>query len=95
MKAKHISKLRKQITNFKTYTVSASYGLFGNFEYGGKDKHTVLASNPKHAVERYLRWYYRHFKIQNSHHTNTVVECTNRFGEFKVVASNGYTHYFM
>ena len=95
MKASHIKHLRKAVANFKEYNVSYSLGLFGDFSGGGLCLKTIKASNPKEAVERYLRWYFRHNKHRNQFHTTNLVETSWNWGKFMVVDSKGYSRYFM
>jgi hypothetical protein len=95
MKRRDVMKLRKKVANFKEYEVSYSLGLFGNFYDGGLCCETVKASNPKEAVERYLRWYFRYYKCRNEFHTNNLVETSYNWGRFMVIDSKGYKRYFM
>lgn len=95
MKAKGIKRLRKKVANFKEYDVSYSLGLFGNFDCGGLCLKTIKASNPREAVERYLRWYFRFYKFRNLFHTNNLVETSWNWGKFRVEDTRGYVRYFM
>ena len=95
MKARDIKRLRMQVAKFKEYEVSYTLGLFGHFIGGGLSSKEIMASNPKEAVERYLRWYYRRYKYRNQHHTNNLVETSWNWGKFRVIDSRGYERYFM
>lgn len=95
MKRRDVKKLRKKVANFKEYEVSYSLGLFGNFYDGGLCCEAIKASNPKEAVERYLRWYFRYYKCRNAFHTNNLVETSWNWGRFMVIDSKGYKRYFM
>ena len=95
MKAKDIKRLRKKVVDFKEYDVSYSLGLFGNFDGGGVCLQTIKASNPREAVERYLRWYFRFYKFRNEFHKNNLVETSLNWGKFRVEDARGYVRYFM
>lgn len=95
MKRRYIERLRKKVEAFKEYNVSYSFGLFGNFMSGGLCPQTIKASNPREAVERYIKWYFRKHKHRNPHHTNNLAETTRCWGSFMVVDSKGYSRYFM
>lgn len=95
MKARDVRRLREKVANFKEYEVSCSFGLFGNFYVGGQCRKTIKASNPKEAVERYLRWYFRCYKRRNEFHTNNLVETSWNWGKFMVIDARGYRRYFM
>lgn len=94
MKARHIKELRKVIANFKEYEVSHSLGLFGDFDGGGLCSKNIMASTPRMAVEKYLRWYFRYYKRRNKFHTNNLVETSWNWGKFMVVDAMGYRRYF-
>lgn len=95
MKARDVKRLRKKVTDFKEYDVSYSLGLFGNFDGGGLCLHTIKASNPREAVERYLSWYFRCYKRRNEFYTNNLVETSWNWGKFMVEDARGYRRYFM
>ena len=95
MKVRHIKKLRKVVANFKEYEVSHSLGLFGDFDGGGLCSKNIMAITPRMAVEKYQRWYFRHYKHHNKFHTTYIVETTWNWGKFMVVDSKGYSRYFM
>ena len=95
MKARDVKRLRKKVANFKEYEVSYTRGLFGYFSDGGICSKEIMASNPKEAVERYLRWYFRCYKQRNNHHTNNLAETSWCWGKFMVVDTKGYTRFFM
>ena len=95
MNARCIKMLRKVVANFKEYEVSHSLGLFGDFVGGGLCLQIIKASNPKEAVERYLRWYFRYYKQRNKFHTTNLVETSWNWGRFRVEDTRGYVRYFM
>lgn len=94
MKARDVKRLREQVANFKEYDVSYSSGLFGDFDDGGLCLEKITASNPRMAVERYLRWYFRYYKRRNQFHTTSLVETSWNWGKFMVVDTRGYKRYF-
>ena len=95
MTRRDIERLRKKVAGFKEYDVSYSFGLFGDFDGGGLCLQTIKASNPREAVERYLRWYFRYYKQRNQFHTTNLVETSWNWGRFRVEDTRGYVRYFM
>lgn len=95
MKPRDVKKLRKKVANFNEYVVSYTFGLFGDFGFEGQCCKNIMASNPREAVEKYLKWYFRKYKCRNQHHTNNLAETSRWWGKFMVVDSKGYYRYFM
>ena len=95
MTRRDIERLRKKVAGFKEYDVSYSLGLFGDFDGGGLCLQAIKASNPREAVERYLRWYFRYYKQRNKFHTTNLVETSWNWGRFRVEDTRGYVRYFM
>ena len=58
MKARHIKKLRERLSQWKTYEIYSTSGLFGNFSYGIKEC-VIKGSYPEHALRRFLLRYKR------------------------------------
>ena len=94
MKARHIGKLRKRIANFREFTVSTSFGLFGDFDGGGKWQHKVMADTPRVAVSRYLCWYIRKYKELHENFLYGCVETSAKWGRIMVIDTLGYRYYF-
>lgn len=95
MKARHIRKLRKQIQSFKTFRIITSRGAFGDFFYLNEwEFKKINASTPIHAIERYMKWHYRHFKYRSSHQQKWYKETSYKWGEILVVDEKGYNRYY-
>ena len=94
MKARHIRKLRKKIANFREFTVSTTWNLFGNFDCGGKRQRKVYADTPRVAVKRYFAWYKRKYKEMHEQSNSLLLATTYRWGKIMVLDSNGYRYYF-
>lgn len=95
MKARHIRKLRKQIQSFKTFRIMTSCGAFRDFFYRYEwELKKINASTPIHAIERYMKWHYRHFKYRSSHQHEWYKETSYKWGEILVVDEKGYKRYY-
>lgn len=94
MKARHIKKLRKRVQNFREYTVSTTYGLFGDFGTEGMWVRKILADTPQFAVQRYLDRHWRSYKEKHPKIEGTPTETTRRYGKIMVVDNKGYHYYF-
>ena len=95
MKARHIRKLRKQIQAFKTFRITVTTGLFGDFFFIKENKlHEMKASSEIHAIHRYMRWYFRRYKQRNPHHKDCYIQTTEKFGEVLVINDKGYKRYY-
>lgn len=58
MKARHFKKLRKRISQWKTYEIYSTSGLFGDFSLNIKQT-MIKGSYPEHALRRFLLRYKR------------------------------------
>ena len=93
MKARHIRKLRKIISEFKEFTVSIPVGLFG-FDSDYRCKRIIRASDEIHAVRRYFKWYYRCYKERCEAHLDYPIECSRQWAKVMVEDSRGYKHFY-
>jgi hypothetical protein len=91
MKARTVRKLRKQLNSFETFEVSLYH-----CKHDEKNVIKMIkAENYIHALKRYLKWYWRHFKEKPedlSHHG--ISETTKKFGSFIVTNSKGFKRYY-
>lgn len=95
MKARHIRKLRKQVQSFQTFRIMTSFGAFGDFFYDYEwEFKEIKARTPIHAIERYMKWHYRHFKYRSSHQQEWYKETSYKWGEILVVDEKGYNRYY-
>lgn len=94
MKKRYIKKLRKRVQNFKEYTVSTTYGLFGDFGTEGMWARKILADTPQVAVQRYLGRHWRTHKEKHPKIVGTPIESVRRYGKIMVVDNKGYHYYF-
>lgn len=92
MKARTVRKLRKQLKSFETFEVSLYH-----CKQDKKDVIRVIkAENYIHALKRYLRWYWRHFKEKPEDITHYgISETTKKFGSFMVINSKGFKRYYI
>ena len=95
MKARHIRKLRKQVQSFKSFRIATCCGAFGDFfftqDYQFK---RIKALNPIHAIKRYMKWHFRHFKYKSRHQHEWYKETSYNWGEILVVDEKGYKRYY-
>lgn len=93
MKARHFRKLRKQLLSYQTYKVypvrNCLFGFDNNFVY------TFKAKNSIHAVERYMKYYWRKHKQKHSSYQTFYHEVTYDFGRILVIDEKGYKRYYM
>ena len=95
MKARHIRKLRKQVQSFQTFRIITSCGAFGDFFYRYEwEFKEIKASTPIHAIERYMKWHFRHFKYKSRHQHECYKETSYKWGEILVVDEKGYKRYY-
>lgn len=100
MKARYIKKLRTQISQFDTYLIRCSCGLFGDFFGNNRlgltlDDYHITADSHLLAVRRFFRLYERMFKRRNDNYISSPIETTQRWG--RVMAENertGYTKFY-
>ena len=93
MKARHIRKLRKRILSYQTYKVyPVQHCLFGfdnNFVY------TFKAMNSIHAVERYMKYYWRKHMQKHTMYKTFYNEVTSDLGRILVIDEKGYKRYYI
>ena len=95
MKARHIRKLREKVQSFKTFRITTSFGSFGDFLYREEwEFKKIKASTPIHAIERYMKWHFRHFKYRSKHQHEWYEETSYNCGEILVVDEKGYRRYY-
>lgn len=95
MKARHIRKLRKELQSYKTFRVAECYGLFGTFwSAEDEDYKNIKAKNEKHAIYRYMKWFFRHFKQRSRHQKEWYQETSFNWGEIQVIDEKGYVRYY-
>ena len=87
MKARTVRRLRKKLSSYSTYEVKeAKTEIQGRF---------IKARDPKHATQRYLNWYWRHFKERFPYlDKDNIFETTSKFGAIVVIDKKGYKTYF-
>ena len=97
IKAKYIKKLRKKVSQFKTYKMRECFGLFGfDYDYATKKDcpyHTdsiIKGLNPEHAILRYFRYYNRKYKIRHKNYAEWMNETTYKWGRFMIEDEKGY-----
>ena len=95
MKAIHIKKLRREVEQYKPFTISVCYGLFG-FDYkdSGCDIARIMASDIEGAIRKYFRRYERKYKEKSTKHLTYLNETTRNWGRVMVIDSRGYKTYW-
>lgn len=100
MKARHIKKLRKRISNFEVYKIRRSAGLFGDF-FGNNslglimDDYYITADSYELALKRFFQYFKRAFKRKNESDTNHIHETTCELGRIMVENTNtGYMKFY-
>lgn len=95
MKAKHIRKLRKKLQSYKTYRVTTSTGMFGDFWLLDDESfRNIKAASQVHAILRYMNWHFRHYKQRSRHHKSSYSETSHNWGEVLVIDPKGYKRYY-
>jgi hypothetical protein len=95
MKARHIRKLRKELQSYKTFRVVGSYGAFGEFFLQQDWEYKkIKAKSPVHAINRYMKWFFRHFKQRSRHQKEWYQETSFNWGEIQVIDEKGYARYY-
>ena len=97
MKARTIKKLRKEIKDYKTYKVTESYGLFGDFYcIGSQAPYKIIrAKDEVYAIKRWFKWYERYNKEKSKFHfTTSFEEASSDFAHFKVIDEKGFIKYY-
>lgn len=98
MKARHIRRLRKEVSKFEEYIVIPCIGMFGEFSSLTDEKtdlHYFKAENPVRAIRKYQRWYFRKNKEHHKYAFHApFCETSRTWGKFKVVDRKGYARYY-
>lgn len=92
MKARHIRKLRKRLKEYQTYLVIPATGIFDNFDK--KNAYVVKASGYIHAIERYMKYYWRKHKEKSKYDRDIYHEVTSSNGVLCVIDEKGYKRYY-
>ena len=93
MKARHIRKLRKRISKWDAYDIHDTVRMFGS-PYHAIPEATIKAGSPCEAVARFFRWYKRRYKKRHDEQRRELIECTEKWGLFKVVNQRtGFQHF--
>lgn len=92
MKARHIRKLRKRLQEYQTYIVipATSMGCFDK-----KYSYIVKAGWYIHAIERYMKYYWRKHKEKSRYYRDTYHEVTSSGGVLCVISEKGYKRYYI
>lgn len=93
MKARHIRKLRKRLQEYQTYIVIPSTGII--FPFNKKYGYKVKASGCIHAIERYMKYYWRKHKEKSRYYRDTYHEVTSSGGVLCVISEKGYKRYYI
>lgn len=93
MKARHIRKLRKRLQEYQTYCVIPATGIF--YDFDKKYAYVVKASGCIHAIERYMKYYWRKHKEKSIYDRNLYHEVTSSSGVLCVINEKGYKRYYM
>ena len=95
MKARHIKKLRKVITNYREYIVNPSASIFGEFDCNNCDRNfRCKAENERHAIRKFLRHYERKYKERHEFWDLLYIEQPKRFAHFQVIDEKGFRRYY-
>lgn len=98
MKARHIKRLRKVVSEFEVFTVIPSRGLFGEFSPLTETRtnlYSFKAENPVRAIRKFQRWYFRKNKEHHKYAFDApFCETSQEWGKFKVVCMKGYSRYY-
>ena len=92
MKARHIRKLRKRLQEYQTYIVIPATGM-GCFDK--KYSYIVKAGGFIHAVERYMKYYYRKNKEKSPYYSETYGEIRSSLAVICVIDEKGYKRYYI
>ena len=75
---------------YKVYPVQhCLFGFDNNFVY------TFKAMNSIHAVERYMKYYWRKHKQKHSSYRTFYHEVTSDWGRILVIDEKGYKRYYL
>lgn len=93
MKARQIRKLRKRLQEYQTYMVIPANGYM--FPFDKKRAYKVKACGYIHAIERYMKYYWRKHKERNRYDRNIYHEATSTYGVLCVIDEKGYKRYYI
>jgi hypothetical protein len=93
MKARHIRKLRKRLQEYQTYRIIPATGIFNDFDE--KNAYIVQAGGCIHAIERYMKYYWRKHKEKSRYDRGLYHEVTYSSGVLCVINEKGYKRYYM
>lgn len=91
MNARTVKRLRKKIASYKTYEVKTHRPSNNSGISGIK----VKADSFEMALNRYLKWYWNHFKERHADDNSSLVETTSKFGSFVVIDEKGFKKYYI
>ena len=92
MKARHIRKLRKRLKEYQTYIVIPSTGAI--FPFNEKHGYKVKASGCIHAIERYMKHYWRKHKRRSKYYRELYQEYHYDYSNLCVIDEKGYKRYY-
>lgn len=87
VKYKHkswFSKLRAAVKTWDVYEIRRSEHLFGSFWESDRPIYVVRAASPKHAMERYFRYYRQKYNEYSDYDNKILHETTYGWGVFQV-----------
>lgn len=92
MKARHIRKLRKRLQEYQTYIVipATSMGCFDK-----KYSYIVKSGGFIHAIERYMKYYYRKNKEKSPYYSVIYDEIRASLSVICVIDEKGYKRYYI
>jgi acyl-coenzyme A synthetase/AMP-(fatty) acid ligase len=93
MKARHIRKLRKRLQEYQTYMVIPSTGIF--YEFKKENAYVVKASGCIHAIERYMKHYWRKHKRRSEYYRGLYHERSYVCSNLCVIDEKGYKRYYI
>ena len=93
MKSRHIRKLRKRLQEYQTYIVITSSGAI--FPFNEKHGYKVKASGCIHAIERYMKYYWRKHKFRNKYYRDIYHEVYYDSGNLCVINQKNYKRYYI
>jgi hypothetical protein len=93
MKARHIRKLRKRLQEYQTYRVIPYTDIFNPFDK--KNAYIVKAGGCIHAIERYMRYYWRKNKEKSRYYRELYHESTHSSSVLCVIDEKGYKRYYI
>ena len=99
MKAKHFTKIRKQIGKLQTYTIRESASLFGDFFGDNRiclimPDQPVSTTSPLRAIKIYMRNYRKKYHKKNDYECEEYSETTENWGRLMVKNQSGFMLFF-